>query len=335
VITFVGIFIGWLHLFCGLSGAKCQMAWVFILRILEMARNHPLTDDTDKRQLPKDTRTTIKMLSISPDLEKNICCPSCFSLYKPSDAPWTCTFKKSSRARDCSEELFELRTIWFLLKATTEDEILKWSDELNSTDNPKIYDIQQSEAWNDITWPEDSLTKPKPLNLVFSLFIDWFNPRGNKKCGAQQSLGVLAFNCINLPPSLRNLLQNTCIAGITPGPNAPDMTTISHVLKEHVDDLLLLEEGISVVTSRYPQGQLVRMKLLPLLGDMVGMHKVAGFASHSATFYCSWCWGKSTDSNRMQIAKLRTKEEVLDTSARSNAANSLHEKETILSKTGV
>lgn len=68
------------------------------------------------------------------------------------------------------------------------------------------------------------------------------------------------------------------------------MMTVSHILEGLVDDLLLLENGIIIPTQQHPEGRLVRVKLLPVLGDMVGMQKVAGYASHSATLYCLWCW---------------------------------------------
>ncbi|KAG0138869.1 hypothetical protein CROQUDRAFT_55550, partial [Cronartium quercuum f. sp. fusiforme G11] len=224
---------------------------------------------------------------------------------------------------------------WFLSKLTIEDEIKKWSEELSQSTTCKIHDIQQSPAWKEITWPDSPSTGPALLNLVFSLFIDWFNPQGNRKRGAQQSFSVLSLNCLNLPPSLRNLIQNTCVAGITPGPNGPDTITVSHVLKALVDNLLLLEQGVEMATRQFPEGRLIRVKLLPLLGDMVGMHKVAGYASHSATLYCSWCWAKSTDIDRIQIWKLRTKEEVIEAANHSKAAVSLNQKDLILKETGV
>ncbi|KAG0144477.1 hypothetical protein CROQUDRAFT_659910 [Cronartium quercuum f. sp. fusiforme G11] len=62
VITLLGVFLGWLHLFCGLSG---------------------------------DMWPTIKRLSVILELKKQICCVTCFSLYKPSDTPCLCSYKKS------------------------------------------------------------------------------------------------------------------------------------------------------------------------------------------------------------------------------------------------
>lgn len=88
------------------------MAREFILRILEVGQKYPILNDMDHRQLPKDIRTTIKSLSISPELHKQICCPTCFSLYQPSTAPWLCTYKKSSKARECGEALFELKGMY-------------------------------------------------------------------------------------------------------------------------------------------------------------------------------------------------------------------------------
>lgn len=377
VLTLLGIFLGWLHLFCGLSSDHCQLARVFILRIIEIMRDHPLLDDSNDRQLPKDIRTTIKALDISPQLEKQICCPQCFSLYQPSDAPWLCSFRKSPKARPCEEELFELKKsyrslrdrgesqqtptafanlappeigrprnlyvtqrlstwlCWFLSESKIEEEIFNWSNELSQSTDKKIIDIQQSDVWKEITWPTDPSIGPKPLNLMFSLFIDWFNPRGNKRRGAQQSMGVFSYNCLNLPPSLQNLTQNTCVAGITPGQNSPDMSTISHTITFHIDDLIALEQGIVMRTSQYPEGRLVRVKLPMILGDSVGMHKVAGFASHAATLFCSWCWTTSHNLEKMKIGTLRTKAEVLDAAYRSKNAITLSRKDDILKDTGI
>ncbi|KAG0141179.1 hypothetical protein CROQUDRAFT_686819 [Cronartium quercuum f. sp. fusiforme G11] len=224
---------------------------------------------------------------------------------------------------------------WFLSKSTIEDEIQKWPKEVSQSTTHKIHNIQQSPAWKEITWPDSPSTGPALLNLIFSLFINWFNPQGNRKQGAQQSFGVLSLNCLNLPPSLQNLIQNTYIAGITPGPNGPDTITVSHILKALIDNLLLLEQGVEMPTCQFPEGQLVCVKLLPLLGDVVGMHKVAGCASHFTTLYCSWFWAKSTDINRIQIWKLQTKEEVIGAVYCSKVAVSLNQKDLILKETGV
>jgi hypothetical protein len=97
---------------------------------------------------------------------------------------------------------------WFLSCANIERNISDWSDKLSSSDNSEIYDIQQGSAWKEMKWPNDSKER-HTLNLTFSLFIDWFNPRRNKLAGKQQSLGLLLMNCLNLPPSKRNLVSST------------------------------------------------------------------------------------------------------------------------------
>lgn len=217
VLTLVTIFLGWLYLFCGLSRIKCQMARAFILEILGLAHQHPILDDLNDSNFPKDIRTSIKSLDITPDLDRQICCPTCFSLYTTFEAPWLCSYKKLLKAQECSEEMFVMGAIyrgfrntgtnhiqpsyfknaspvevghpcnvyvtqklsswlrWFLGKSTNEDEIAKWFDELYQHPGDKIYNIQQSAAWKDIQWPPLPPTNPQPLNLFFSLFVDWFN----------------------------------------------------------------------------------------------------------------------------------------------------------------
>lgn len=88
-------------------------------------------------------------------------------------------------------------------------------------------------------------------------------------------------------------------------------------------------------TYQWPEGRLVRVKLLPVLGDVVGIHKAAGYASHAANQYCAFCWGKSDDLGKMVIGKLRTAEEVFRTSRLWKDAKTLSRRDDILKSTGV
>ncbi|KNZ59353.1 hypothetical protein VP01_1751g6 [Puccinia sorghi] len=119
------------------------------------------------------------------------------------------------------------------------------------------------------------------------------------------SVGIILMNCMNLPPAMRSKIQYTFLAGITPGPSAPSMTTITHLLKPLVDELVAMNTSFTVLTHQYPSGRSVRVKLLPLIGDLGATHKVAGFASHSAKKFCSWCNVTKDETSQLKIGPPR------------------------------
>ncbi|KAG0141093.1 hypothetical protein CROQUDRAFT_686991 [Cronartium quercuum f. sp. fusiforme G11] len=169
------------------------------------------------------------------------------------------------------------------------------------------------------------------------LFVDWFNPRGNKKAGKLFSMGVISLNCLNLLPTTRRSISNSCIMGITPGPNEPSMVTINHVLKLLVDELLVLRKGITLKTHQFPEGRNIHVKILGLLGDVVATHKVAGFSSHSGSKFCSFCDCTLAEKDEMvlDLSQKRTKAEVLSQAERWAKAKTVTQKDKLVTNYGV
>jgi hypothetical protein len=111
---------------------------------------------------------------------------------------------------------------WLLSKPETEAAIDTWTRNL-SHHQTELIDVQHGQNFQKLA----STHTPTPLNLVLSLFEDWFNPRGNKINGKFESTGVFAFSCMNLPTLLQNKILYICLAALTPGPYSPDKITIT------------------------------------------------------------------------------------------------------------
>ncbi|MBW0526536.1 hypothetical protein O181_066251 [Austropuccinia psidii MF-1] len=221
---------------------------------------------------------------------------------------------------------------WLLRLESIEVAIENWKEELKRATSTS--DVQQSPAWKYFTWADANPNDQAPLQLAFSLFIDWFNPCGNKLAGKQESLGCIALTCLNLPPAIRNKPAYSLLYAIVPGPSAPDVVTISNVRKPLVDELMVLKDGIQVKTYQHPQGQMVYAQPLPLVGDLMAVHKVVGFGSHLAKQFCGWCMANSKYLQSMKVGERCSGVEILTAACAWKDSKTIKSQEEIQMKTG-
>ena len=139
---------------------------------------------------------------------------------------------------------------------------------------------------------------------LFSLFVDWFNPRGNRQGGAAYSAGVIFMVCLNLPPTLRYKRENVYLAGVIPGPKSPSLEETNHFIEPLVLEFrdLWFKGAHFSRTALRREGRLARCAVVPLVCDLGAGRKVSGHASHSSTFFCSFCQLPKDRINNVDMA---------------------------------
>ncbi len=275
--------------------------------------------------IPRDVRTLFTQLDLEPpDTVRHAVCPKCRATYAPNKRkshdpyPHRCTFRETDK-EVCGEKLAVKReTIegkdiivtyeplqWFPYRP-----FKSWITELfqrpelatlarqawNTVPGGKWNDIWDAPALRELRGPDGrTLFSEQPegaVHLVFSLFVDWFNPYGNKQAGKSHSIGAIYLVCLNLPPDIRYRPENVYLAGVIPGPNEPETHQMNHFLRPLIDDLLdAWYRGIYLSSCAFEGGSslFVRAAIVPLVCDLPALRKVGGFASHSAAHFCSFC----------------------------------------------
>ncbi|MBW0547961.1 hypothetical protein O181_087676 [Austropuccinia psidii MF-1] len=273
-----------------------------IVHIIQLVLRQKYSNNSVLASIPHDLQTIEKQFNLTFPMEHYVCCPTCYSLYDVEVAPDECHFKASCKDALCGTDLFcqsRFKPFPCIQFETTgkvgspnpckqgqiQNEIDEWASLLSGKSNI-IIDVSQANVWKKMFKNDWS---PGSLDLGLCIFADCFNPRGNRISGKQVSMGIIALNCLNLPPWLQFQQYHTCIAGLIPAPNQPNMLTTNNVLRPLVDELLKLNEGIKIITPKYPHGRKVFVRLVSLIGDIVATHKVSGFMSHSARKFFSWC----------------------------------------------
>ncbi|OJT14959.1 hypothetical protein TRAPUB_8489, partial [Trametes pubescens] len=289
------------------------------------------------RAIPDDVRTALSALGVEPNIVRYACCKSCFSIYPPNASmpndpyPHTCNFHETDKP-ECGAPLVRQvqrdgATAWTALKTFPYRTFKSWLAELLA--RPGIEKLVTA-AWNDSAsekggerWWNDVMDAPGirlflgpdgktlfsiqqngEIHLVFSLFVDWFNPYGNKKAGKSHSVGGIYMACLNLPPHLRYRPENLYLVAIIPGPKEPQVDQLNRLLRPLIDELIeLWHVGVLLArTADRAAGRLVRVAAIPLVCDLPALRKVAGFAHYSSKHFCSFCPLSSDDIGNVDRA---------------------------------
>ncbi|PIL31020.1 hypothetical protein GSI_05714 [Ganoderma sinense ZZ0214-1] len=276
-------------------------------------------------KVPDDMRTVFKDLELEPDLVRYACCPKCASLYspdpqKPDDPyPHTCTFQETdqpvcgttlvykqdhapTRKNEPGKVTYEPVLVYpyrkvetWLMDLVSRRGLVERMRAAWSSVPGRWRDIFHAPAVRTFLGPDrKTLFSAQPDNtvhIVFSLFIDWFNPFGNKKAGKSHSVGAIYLICENLPDHLRYRPEYMCLLSIIPGPKEPTLHWINHLLRPLVDELLVLWHRGILFENVSPDhvAVLVRAAVIPLVCDLPALRKAAGFAGHMAAHFCSFC----------------------------------------------
>ncbi|MBW0540551.1 hypothetical protein O181_080266 [Austropuccinia psidii MF-1] len=113
------------------------------------------------------------------------------------------------------------------------------------------------------------------------------------------------------------------------------MITINNVSIPLVNELYKLNRGIIIPKSKYPCGWKITVKLATLVGDIVAAHKAAGFKSHLATKFCSWCDLNASYCHKMALGRPQTGRKVLDAAGSWKDTPSKFSQEKLAIRTGI
>ncbi|MBW0565470.1 hypothetical protein O181_105185 [Austropuccinia psidii MF-1] len=195
---------------------KCHKAQDMIIYAIHLVSNKCNSDDQLTLGVPHNLQTIMKHFKIKSSFEQFVCCQQCYSLYDIEVVPDECDYQQTSQSSPCGTNLFRQPRLWvtytnfisqslstwvkwFLNVPGIEEELNEWASSISSQRISSIIDVSQGKVWRKIF---GNSSTQLDLELGFSLFIDWFNPQGNRISGKQTSMGLIALNCLNLPPQL-------------------------------------------------------------------------------------------------------------------------------------
>ncbi|MBW0580944.1 hypothetical protein O181_120659 [Austropuccinia psidii MF-1] len=124
--------------------------------------------------------------------------------------------------------------------------------------------------------------------LAFYIYVYWKNAHG--KSTQLASIGPIMLICLNLPPSGRLKPKNVYVAGIIPFQKETTSLQLNYLLIPLINELKELWQGYHFSpTSTGPSGSFIHVTILTANADVVAMHKLTGFISHSGNHFGNFC----------------------------------------------
>ncbi|MBW0468584.1 hypothetical protein O181_008299 [Austropuccinia psidii MF-1] len=154
----------------------------------------------------------------------------------------------------------------------------------------------QCEIWDGLVWRcltgtrniNDSPFISIPGALAFLIYVDWFDAHGKSSHLAR--IGPIMLIFLNLPPSERLNPEDVYVSGIIPCPTEPTALQLNYLLIPLIKELKELWKGYHFSpTSTGPSGSFIRVSILMAIADVVAMHNLTGFISHSGNHFCNFC----------------------------------------------
>jgi hypothetical protein len=137
------------------------------------------------------------------------------------------------------------------------------------------------------------IDRGEKMRLAFIIHTDFFNPRGSRKRGNHDTIGIISLALLNLPPSIRYLPEHMYLS-IIPGPIEPQTADISYYLRPVIDECLVAWKPgyhLSKTPSAPVMGRDVEVAVVISVNDLPAARKVSGTAGHKSDFYCTVCDG--------------------------------------------
>lgn len=151
--------------------------------------------------------------------------------------------------------------------------------------NGKIFDIQQSRAW-DAAYGHGGVFGEDPRGISLAMCTDGVNPWAHNK--VTYSMWPIMLTLLNLPRHLRNRFSSILLVGIIPG----NGTKEAHNLNPYIDIMVdeLLELSCSTLFDAYRNAPFeCKVSILLYILDYPGIGKVMSVVGSGGYQGCAFC----------------------------------------------